>query len=104
SYCSRHHRPLRSFPTRRSSDLKSLGWEVEGQEVDPLAHQAASSRGLQVHLGELTTLNLRSGHYDAIVLNHVIEHLSDASAILLEDRKSTRLNSSHVKISYAVFC
>src|SRR5690606_39433270 len=24
--------------------------------------------------------------------------------LLLEDRKSTRLNSSHVKISYAVFC
>src|SRR5690606_39967623 len=24
--------------------------------------------------------------------------------IVLEDRKSTRLNSSHVKISYAVFC
>src|SRR5690554_7638571 len=24
--------------------------------------------------------------------------------ILLEDRKSTRLNSSHVRISYAVFC
>src|SRR5215475_7781312 len=26
------------------------------------------------------------------------------SAFLLADRKSTRLNSSHVKISYAVFC
>src|SRR5690606_40553098 len=25
-------------------------------------------------------------------------------AAILEDRKSTRLNSSHVKISYAVFC
>src|SRR5690606_41915324 len=25
-------------------------------------------------------------------------------ALLMEDRKSTRLNSSHVKISYAVFC
>src|SRR5690349_23712547 len=24
--------------------------------------------------------------------------------VLLEDRKSTRLNSSHVEISYAVFC
>src|SRR5690606_2410307 len=24
--------------------------------------------------------------------------------LMLEDRKSTRLNSSHVKISYAVFC
>src|SRR5436309_11080521 len=27
-----------------------------------------------------------------------------ASRSRLEDRKSTRLNSSHVKISYAVFC
>src|SRR5204863_3238635 len=25
-------------------------------------------------------------------------------ALVLEDRKSTRLNSSHVEISYAVFC
>src|SRR5690606_39890225 len=28
----------------------------------------------------------------------------DKSTIDWEDRKSTRLNSSHVKISYAVFC
>src|SRR5690606_40895383 len=27
-----------------------------------------------------------------------------ATLLLLPDRKSTRLNSSHVKISYAVFC
>src|SRR5688572_32409922 len=27
-----------------------------------------------------------------------------ASAVALEDRKSTRLNSSHSQISYAVFC
>src|SRR5690606_40998378 len=27
-----------------------------------------------------------------------------AAVAALEDRKSTRLNSSHVKISYAVFC
>src|SRR5579883_1549307 len=28
----------------------------------------------------------------------------EAGGRLVEDRKSTRLNSSHVKISYAVFC
>src|SRR5690606_42135457 len=28
----------------------------------------------------------------------------DRPSEVLEDRKSTRLNSSHVKISYAVFC
>src|SRR2546430_10391969 len=32
--------------------------------------------------------------------DHVMEKTSDA----LEDRKSTRLNSSHSQISYAVFC
>src|SRR5690606_41642619 len=32
--------------------------------------------------------------------SHFIRSTADA----LEDRKSTRLNSSHVKISYAVFC
>src|SRR5699024_11979376 len=29
---------------------------------------------------------------------------SDAEDMTLKDRKSTRLNSSHVSISYAVFC
>src|SRR5436305_8526082 len=28
----------------------------------------------------------------------------DANGLLVADRKSTRLNSSHVRISYAVFC
>src|SRR3989442_8710325 len=28
----------------------------------------------------------------------------DRSAVVVRDRKSTRLNSSHVRISYAVFC
>src|SRR5690606_40930840 len=35
----------------------------------------------------------------------VVAQLEEAMARLLKgDRKSTRLNSSHVKISYAVFC
>src|SRR5256885_6374875 len=29
---------------------------------------------------------------------------TDAGSVTLEDRKSTRLNSSHLVISYAVFC
>src|SRR5690606_41059159 len=37
------------------------------------------------------------------VHNAVIEYVYE-SGILARDRKSTRLNSSHVKISYAVFC
>src|SRR5699024_3728626 len=37
--------------------------------------------------------------------DHVIMFLTDKKFITdVEDRKSTRLNSSHVSISYAVFC
>src|SRR5690606_42022812 len=43
------------------------------------------------------------GNEDA--LNRILHNLiSNAIRYGSEDRKSTRLNSSHVKISYAVFC
>src|SRR5256885_11060400 len=37
-------------------------------------------------------------------VGHDGAHLVDRDAQLLGDRKSTRLNSSHLVISYAVFC
>src|SRR3989442_9675507 len=42
---------------------------------------------------------------DELVGSHLRDALPHRSANeLLRDRKSTRLNSSHVRISYAVFC
>src|SRR5690554_7197043 len=38
-----------------------------------------------------------------LVEQNIIDDLDGFQAVL-EDRKSTRLNSSHVRISYAVFC
>src|SRR5256886_3378832 len=38
------------------------------------------------------------------LLNSAVEGLTGAQADLQRDRKSTRLNSSHSQISYAVFC
>src|SRR3989442_11875043 len=37
-------------------------------------------------------------------LDELAEHTSARERTVDEDRKSTRLNSSHVRISYAVFC
>src|SRR5690606_39010264 len=53
------------------------------------------------HMAVLTDL----GHAS----DHVLQQLQGCQALMIEanhdpDRKSTRLNSSHVKISYAVFC
>src|SRR5207342_3822523 len=57
---------------------------------------------------EIYTLSL----HDALPICHLVEQaevagIGESLAVQIgqvEDRKSTRLNSSHVKISYAVFC
>src|SRR5690606_40865102 len=38
------------------------------------------------------------------LIDVTINHYFDPETFEMRDRKSTRLNSSHVKISYAVFC
>src|SRR5690606_41199626 len=59
-------------------------------------HPVPGDRGrLGVEVGAVARHHLRP-------LGH--EHLEDHAAVDDRDRKSTRLNSSHVKISYAVFC
>src|SRR5690606_41878094 len=89
-----------SFPTRRSSDLRSehvppspvhnplKGPAVGNTPVNDVYHQLAENDGKLVP-GHQSSANMRG---------------SDLPDIGWRDRKSTRLNSSHVKISYAVFC
>src|SRR5437773_6920943 len=36
--------------------------------------------------------------------SNCLEEICGSCAMLIKDRKSTRLNSSHITISYAVFC
>src|SRR5436305_6712868 len=84
-------RPPRStlFPYTtlfRSRDDRALRMDLgfRGREL-ALAHELLDQA---VVLGELLELAL----------------LEQVGAGVAEDRKSTRLNSSHVRISYAVFC
>src|SRR5207244_13437657 len=92
---------LYTFPTRRSSDLviacqvsnyrPSLndlawiepdGWLVEHQHVGIREQRLGQANPLPIALGQLA--------------DEPVQHVG-------EDRKSTRLNSSHQIISYAVF-
>src|SRR3989442_8173525 len=43
-------------------------------------------------------------HRDTQATTAAFTHSTAGSQSAIEDRKSTRLNSSHVRISYAVFC
>src|SRR5207302_11208848 len=88
-YSHRHHHDLPSFPTRRSSDLPVS-----------TSQDATYSRLQDINGDGLPDRLMRS--YSAPYTNFVVQLNKGPFPDL--DRKSTRLNSSHVKISYAVFC
>src|SRR5205807_5175728 len=80
-----HPRHLHSFPTRRSSDLPTLAVKLSPN----------CSPGSPNNMGRCNCpAGMRS------VGPSGTAHCEDDP----EDRKSTRLNSSHLVISYAVFC
>src|SRR5438445_11375712 len=78
SYCA--HRDLHSFPTRRSSDLKNPVRQFLGRAL--------------MKLGLLYMSDKKITQIDDEMRRRKVG----------KDRKSTRLNSSHANISYAVFC
>src|SRR5438067_5659970 len=85
----REHRKLHSFPTRRSSDLSRTLVLSREQRIEQLSC-----------LGQFAPNVFECG------LDFRLQHARwrAAHSKTFGDRKSTRLNSSHVSISYAVFC
>src|SRR5207253_8810575 len=89
-YQSLAHFYLHSFPTRRSSDLCFIHFAP--LEDDYSGKPTVNGCGLECH-GEL---------HSPLKIQTVVP--SFLPCPVQKDRKSTRLNSSHVAISYAVFC
>src|SRR5690606_41887185 len=90
---------LLSFPTRRSSDLPAA-WSADH---DP----DTTSRSAGCHaVPDSVRVSIKGLLCTAAVLVAASVTLTGCALFSSEpvDRKSTRLNSSHVKISYAVFC
>src|SRR3989442_10040219 len=71
--------------------------------VDVGAHVTRLARNLDQNEGELTDLSEPDAHQERGPQRLVGVGLTQIGEFSL-DRKSTRLNSSHVRISYAVFC
>src|SRR5699024_12393100 len=82
-----------SFPTRRSSDLLRQ-IHHRGEDLEVRRGRESGSGGNQLHGAR------RSADFGFVAVPFVG---ADAQR-LKSDRKSTRLNSSQVSISYAVFC
>src|SRR5207249_6919604 len=95
--CSVDPRPLHSFPTRRSSDL------IVSHHSRPAVERFLAEgqrRGLALP-GMFGVFYYRSANTRTL---ETLREFLPVPVAELRDRKSTRLNSSHVSISYAVFC
>src|SRR3712207_7131440 len=89
-------RPPRStlFPTRRSSDLGvTVDIEVTDEAVEITATARTADR-TGVEMEALTSVAVAG-----LTMIDMVKAVDPRA-----DRKSTRLNSSHANISYAVFC
>src|SRR5437773_6740960 len=88
--CVLHAEPERRALLRRAE-------HVRGLDVDPVLAEAIRGPGERARF-------VREPYFDdlAVARDAVLLRLDRAAS--LRDRKSTRLNSSHITISYAVFC
>ena len=70
--------------------MATAGWLVEGVEVDRCAADTARSRGFAVHNGTLQSAGYGDRVFDAVTMDHVIEHVTDPVAILGECHRVLR--------------
>src|SRR5207253_11449004 len=94
-----HHPALHSFPTRRSSDLPHYP-ELPGLErfSGPAFHSSRWEYAVDLDGKNIAVIGTGASAIQ------FVPQIAPRVGKLCLDRKSTRLNSSHVAISYAVFC
>src|SRR5207248_11222787 len=91
--CAHAHLDLHSFPTRRSSDLLR-------KRPRRIGRHSGLAAGIAEIVDEDAALSRFLGHGGEVAVRAALPRHHGQE----RDRKSTRLNSSHRTISYAVFC
>lgn len=63
---------------------QDMGWSAVGIDVDPCVVEEARNVGLDAYLGHPSDLPKSVGQFDAITMNHVIEHVHQPTDVLAQ--------------------
>ena len=79
--------------------VKKLGWGAKGVEIcKPSVEYARQTFGLDVFLGTLEEASFPDGCFDVVHFSHVIEHVPEPKAMLLEVRRVLK-DDGHVVVT-----
>src|SRR5690554_7599062 len=78
-----------------------MSWASQSYSMPPLA-QICTVSPLQISISSTISVNKSATSNNTLTVS--VPHSPETTTVNSVDRKSTRLNSSHVRISYAVFC
>src|SRR5204862_7516607 len=97
------HQRVAVFPAEAHQANPALDTQARGFEpLDRLGHTSSGAHRVVDHDHRLAGIDLALDEFAGAVLLPLLAN--QETSIAAVDRKSTRLNSSHVEISYAVFC
>lgn len=108
---SRQYQYLQKKPAGRLLDIgcgagdylnlmRTIGWVVEGVDFDAAAVKNARDQfGIKVHEGQLEDINFPDRSFDAITMNHLIEHVFYPVKLIQECRRLLKPNGSLVIIT-----
>jgi len=64
--------------------MRSLGWDVQGVEFSENGVKVCHAAKLPVHHGDLASASFPSASFDLITVRHVIEHIPEPHAFMVE--------------------
>jgi len=62
--------------------MRAAGWDVVGLDFSEQAVSAVRARGLEAHQGTLPHPQIAPNSFDAVVMEHALEHVPDPLAVL----------------------
>jgi 2-polyprenyl-3-methyl-5-hydroxy-6-metoxy-1,4-benzoquinol methylase len=79
--------------------FERLGWNAQGVDPDPVAVATGRAQGLSIVEGDVASQHYAAESFDAVSMNHVIEHVFDPLAVLTEISRILKVGGKLVLVT-----